>query len=92
MTLDEALADYLRDYRRTHQLSQADLGRRLGCSQALVNKLERGNPRDWRADSQLTLLTCLAEVVGLSVVDLVAALDARCRAHDGDPRTARGGS
>lgn len=71
-TIEEGLAEIVRDWRRTHQVSQSELARRLGCSQSLVNKVERGNVRDWSRNETVSLIYGLAEIFGTTAPDLIA--------------------
>lgn len=67
--------EVLRELRRAHRLSQEKLAERSDCHRTYISLLERGE-----ASPTLDLLIRLAEALGMTVTELVAAFEARFRA------------
>ncbi len=60
------IASTIRDYRRTHHMSQTAFGEHLGVSAQAVSKWERE-----RCCPDITLLPSLAKLLGVTVAYLV---------------------
>jgi transcriptional regulator with XRE-family HTH domain len=68
--LARAVANQVIRYRTTHELSQSELARRLGVSQAVVGRLELGEH-----EPKIATLSKLARVLGLRFSIVIRPVD-----------------